>query len=59
VRPPETSKELIGVTNEFHQFADRTGPLALLRFGAGGWKIASAASTIELDGCEPEAKEKQ
>jgi Domain of unknown function (DUF4440) len=26
---------------------------------AGGWKIASAASTIELDGCEPEAKEKQ
>jgi hypothetical protein len=26
---------------------------------AGGWKIVSAASTIELDGCEPEAKEKQ
>jgi Domain of unknown function (DUF4440) len=26
---------------------------------ADGWKIVSAASTIELDGCEPEAKEKQ
>ena len=25
---------------------------------ADGWKIVSAASTIELDGCEPEAKEK-
>jgi hypothetical protein len=26
---------------------------------ADGWKIVSAASTIELDGCEPEAKERQ
>ena len=24
-----------------------------------GWKIVNAASTIELDACEPEAKEKQ
>jgi len=27
--------------------------------GADGWKIVSAASNIELDGCEPEVKEKQ
>ena len=26
---------------------------------AEGWKIVNAASTIELDGCESEAKEKQ
>lgn len=26
---------------------------------ADGWKIVNAASTIELDACEPEAKEKQ
>lgn len=26
---------------------------------ADGWKIVNAASTIELEGCEPEAKEKQ
>jgi hypothetical protein len=26
---------------------------------ADGWKIVNAASTIELEGCEPESKEKQ
>lgn len=35
-------------TNSFH----------LMRTDAG-WKIVNAASTIELDGCEPESKEQQ